>query len=226
LRSLRLQKPLPLGRGSSLYLKLEVNWMLKIAFSGKANAGKDAAAKIFVEQFCDQLGQYKSKSTVQIVSFADPIKEMVRIMFPRTKRITLYGASKYRSTVIEGATLKGEPLTYRALLQNLGTEVGRGYKETIWLDVMDFKIEKAQKRGVNLFVINDLRFKNEFDYLKNIGFKIIRVVRDEQLTLDHISETEQNQIKNNEFNYIVDNNGTLDHMKKSIVKIVSKELSG
>lgn len=199
--------------------------MLKVAFSGKANSGKDSSANVFVDQFCVQTKTTKSKGTVQIAALADPIKEMIRIMFPRTKRVTLYGASKHRSTVIEGAYLNDEPLTYRTLLQNLGTEVGRGYKESIWLDAMDFKIEKAKKRGVGLFVVTDVRFRNEFDHLKNAGFKMIRVIRGEQLTLGHASETEQEQIKDSEFSYIIDNNGTLEQMEKSIARIVSRELA-
>ena len=197
--------------------------MLKIALSGKANSGKDSLADIFVNQFCIQTNIIKSKSTIQAVAFADPIKEIIKIMFPNTKKEILYGCSKHRSTIIEGASLNGNPLTYRALLQNLGTEVCRGYKENIWLDVMDFKIEKAEKRGVKLFLIKDVRFVNEFNHLKNSGFVMVRIVRDLHLPLSHSSEIEQEQIPNNEFHYVVDNNGTLESLRDSIKKLISKE---
>lgn len=191
--------------------------MIKIAFSGKANSGKDTAAKLFMKKF----KKFSKDNRVKSAALADPIKEMIRIMFPRTKRSVLYGPSKNRMEVVPGAFFEEQPLTYRKLLQNLGTEVGRGYKETIWLDVMDYKIEMAEKSGIDLFIVTDVRFRNEFDHLKNSGCLMIRVKRGEQLSMGHASEVEQESILDDEFNYIIYNNGTLDDLSRDIEAISS-----
>lgn len=191
--------------------------MIKIAFSGKANSGKDTVVKFFEKNF----KKISKSNKVKSVALADPIKEVVRIMFPKTKRSILYGPSKNRMELVPGAFFEGQPLTYRKLLQHLGTEVGREYKKTIWLDVMDYKIEKAEKDGVDLFIIKDCRFVNEFLHLKNAGCLMIRVKRDEQLVMRHVSEIEQESIMDSEFNYIINNNSTLGNLNSNVEAIVS-----
>lgn len=191
--------------------------MIKVAFSGKANSGKDTVAELFVHCF---LGISEKNKAVSM-ALADPIKEMVKVMFPKTNDYVLYGPSKNRMQVVPGAFLEGQPLTYRKLLQHLGTEVGRGYKETVWLDVMDYKMEKAEKDGIDLFIIKDCRFVNEFLHLKNSGCVMIRVKRGEQLVMGHASEIEQESIMDSEFDYIIDNNGTLDDLSDDVEFIVN-----
>ena len=143
-------------------------------------------------------------------------------MFPKTKRKYLYGSSEYRETVIPGAFLNGQPLTYRMLLQNLGTEVAQSYKKDIWLDVLDTKLKKAEKQNVSLFIITDLRFLHEYNYLRKNNFTIIRVLRKNINTMTHISETEQDILNNDDFDYIVDNNFSINILKDKIEKLKSE----
>ena len=188
--------------------------MYKIAISGKVNSGKSTVSDLFFSVFLDRM--IHMNDSVQQAALADPIKEMIMIMFPRTNREILYGPSKNRSEVIPGAYKDGQPLTYRKLLQDLGTEVGRGYKSDIWLDVMDHKTEVANREGVGLFIVTDVRFRNEFDHLKSAGYFMVRVTRDSQLSLDHTSETEQETISNIEFDAIIKNDGTLEQLRDKV----------
>lgn len=192
--------------------------MIKIAISGKANSGKDTLAKLCLDALTDKYGLQFSGGMIK-AAFADPIKEIIKTMFPRTKRNVLYGPSKNRSTIVDGAHKDGSPLTYRALLQDLGTEVGRGYKESIWLDILDFKSEKAEKKNIGLFIVTDVRFKNEFEHVKNNGYITIRIKRDSQLQMTHSSEMEQELIDDSEFDYVIDNNGTLDDLRRNVTGI-------
>ena len=137
-------------------------------------------------------------------------------MFPKTKRNILYGPSKNRSIIVDGASKDGIPLTYRKLLQDLGTEVGRGYKESIWLDILDFKVQKAEKKNIGLFVVSDVRFKSEFEHVKNNGYITVRIKRDSQLQMNHSSEIEQELINDCEFDYVIDNNGTLEDLRENV----------
>jgi len=185
--------------------------MYKIAISGKANSGKDIAAKVF----------FNNLDEVKLVSFADPIKEIVRTMFPKTKRNILYGSSKYREEFIPEVFVNGKQITYRELIQNIGMD-GRKYNENIWVDIVNYKEGRALKREMHFFIVKDVRFKNEFYYLKQSGYKTIRIIRDSK-KINHISETEQDEISNKEFDHIIYNNGTLEQFENSIFNIIIKK---
>ena len=191
--------------------------MYKIAISGKAGSGKDTFAKLLRKQFDNVPG-----TGAELVALADPIKEIIRIMFPRTKKHTLYGPSELRQDLIPNAFKSGIPLTYRMLLQDLGTEVCRGYNESIWLDVATYKAEKAVDCFRSSFIITDIRFVNEFNHFKNLGYNMIRIKRDSLNNMNHSSETEQDSISDDAFDFVVDNNGTKSDLKKIVSNIVHK----
>jgi hypothetical protein len=204
--------------------------MHKISICGKANSGKNLIAKLIYNELSkigSTIDPVSGKMVplpfngIEIIAFADPIKKMAKIMFPQINPKFLYGSSKYRNEIIPGAFFCGKPLTVRQLLLDLGTGVGREYKESIWLDAFDHAFNKAQKKCKNAVIINDVRFRNEFDHLKKIGFYQIKLYRNDQLKIDHISETNQESIQDNEFDYIVYNNGTLDNLKEEVLKIVN-----
>lgn len=178
--------------------------MYKIAITGKANTGKNTLATYLARQFVNKNGPLYD---VEFIAFADSIKEIIRIMFPKLPKKYLYGSSKYRSEVIPGAIKDGKPLTIRQLLIDLGT-VGRTYKENLWLEVFDHKLAKVTKKNPTMVVVTDVRFRNEFDHLKKSGFFMIKLYRDEVAKIDHLSETNQDSIKDSEFDCVVLNNGT------------------
>lgn len=61
-------------------------------------------------------------------------------------------------------------------------------------------------------IISDTRFKNEIDGLSRAGVKLVRIRRKgyEKPAYDHPSETEQVDIPDSEFDYILDNDQDLD----------------
>jgi len=191
--------------------------MLKIALSGKAKSGKDTFSKLLISSFKEKNPYIIIKSS----AFADPIKKIIKLMFPQTKDKYLYGKSEYRENIIPGAFLNNSPLTYRLLLQNLGTEVAQSYKKDIWLDVMDSKLKKAEK-STNIFIITDLRFIHEYNYVKNNNFIIIRVLRNNNSNMTHISETDQNNLKDSDFDYIINNNGSINELEICVKNLIYK----
>ena len=183
--------------------------MIKIAICGKANSGKDTLGLIISELLLE-----KNLKTKQI-AFADPIKKIIKIIFPETKKAYLYGPSDNRKKVIPNAFLNGQPLTYRRLLQNLGTDVCRQYNEDIWLNIMGYEIRKAEKK-FGAFIVKDSRFRNEFDYLKSQGFSMLKIFRDAQLNISHQSESEQDSIRDEEFSLLINNTGTIEDLRAII----------
>lgn len=191
--------------------------MIKISLTGKANTGKNTVSRIITEELNKDIKNY---SKFRTIAFADPIKEMAAQMFPTLPKEYLYGSSENRTKIIPGAFKNGQPLTVRQLLIDLGTGVGREYKENLWLDAFDytFKITKSKKREV--VIVTDVRFRNEFDHLKKLEFFQIRLLRDAHARINHSSETNQDSIKDEEFDAIITNNGSLDELTYFIINSI------
>jgi hypothetical protein len=186
----------------------------KIAICGKAKSGKDTVAKI--------IGKELSKHDIiscNYVAFADPVKAIARIMFPTMPEEYLTGPSEYRSSVIPNAFKDQKQLTVRQLLIDIGTGLGRNYKPDIWLDVFDFNLNENKTH--NAVILTDCRFLNEFRHIKNKGFKTLKITRDDCAIINHSSETEQDNIPNSEFDFIVNNNGTLDDLNDQVRKFIN-----
>lgn len=64
----------------------------------------------------------------------------------------------------------------RQLLQTEGTEIGRAADKNIWVNYLDNWIKVFNVRDIDTFVISDCRFINEFDYIKNSGGIMIKVI--------------------------------------------------
>jgi hypothetical protein len=186
--------------------------MIKIALSGKASVGKNTFSKLLFNEL------NTSNISVKNMAFADPIKEIILLMFPHAKKMCLYGPSKLREEIIPNATKNNQPLTYRQALCDVGTELGRGYNDKVWVENFAHRYKKALKNPPDLLIITDCRFKNEYDFLKENGFFTIRIYRDGK-TINHSSETNQNLILDQDFDYVVDNNGNLEDLKEKIKKI-------
>lgn len=65
----------------------------------------------------------------------------------------------------------------REMLQQRGTEQGRHvYGEDIWVRTMEAWVAAFVAAGVHRFVVTDVRFPNEADWVKQLGGKLVRVL--------------------------------------------------
>ena len=112
----------------------------------------------------------------------------------------------------------------RKFLQYIGTQWGRDIDKNVWLNLMKESIENNNDKNI---IITDLRFQNEFDYLKKNNFIIVKLVRDyipteqecEKESL-HISENDLNECTS--FDYeIYNNNLTLDKLSLLLKSIIT-----
>lgn len=204
--------------------------MFKVSISGKANTGKNTLSGLLVEELTnigDNAGYLENfhnwSGDEEIIAFADPIKEMIKTMFPNVPRKHLYGASKYRALAIPGAYKDGKPLTVRQCLIDLGT-AGRAYNDMCWINAFDTRLEKAKSNGADIVIVTDTRFRNEFDHLKKLGFYHIRTIRDSDVKINHISDTGQDAIKDHEFDYVLNNNSTLADLKREVIEKIAPSI--
>jgi len=128
-----------------------------IAFYGPQQAGKSEAAKAVA-----------SMPGWLRLSFADPLYQMLS---------TLLGCEARKLDKNQTAAgLCGK--TVRAALQTLGTEWGREMiGQNIWLDAMGRRLNLASFNRMGGVVIDDLRFANEYRFLREHGATIVRVNR-------------------------------------------------
>lgn len=195
--------------------------MFKIAITGKANTGKNTIGKLLVKEIRGD-GSPVLSAAPKFMAFADPIKEMIRIAYPEVPRKWLYGSSKFRTEPIPGAFKNGIPLTVRQCLIDIGNDFGRANKPDIWLRNFDRRLAKNTKGASRVIIVTDCRFRNEFDHLKELGFYQIRLLRDSHTKINDISETNQDGIKDDEFDYVVRNNSTLEFLEGEVKKIVAE----
>lgn len=176
------------------------NQIQLLALYGPQRAGKSEAAKAIAVL-----------PGWQRMSFAGPLYDMLSTLVGRDARLL-----DKREPAEE---LCGK--TVRHALQTLGTEWGRDMiGGSLWLDALRRNITAAADKGVVGVVIDDLRFTNEYQFLRELGARIVEVRRE---SLDvapagaHGSEVERMQFTPD---IVAENNGSVQewsHAARSLV---------
>jgi phosphomevalonate kinase len=178
-----------------------------IGVSGKLGSGKDYITNHVIIPVIEKIG-YRYLQC----AFADQIK--INVM---TKNGISY------EDVYENKTPES-----RRLLQTEGTEIGRTQDRNIWVKYLDNWIKVHENRGISVYIISDVRFKNEFYYVKaeeNIGLmlKIVARNRNEERLVkesqgdsivydkikNHASECDLDDFTNDMFDMVISND-TID----------------
>lgn len=105
-------------------------------------------------------------------------------------------------------------LTIRQLMQYFGTEICQKYfGRNVWINCT---LRHANKPTI----ISDLRFKAEFEAVKNKNGIIIYVNRPNYTFGEHASEKEMKELlENNKYDFIIDNNSTVKDLFNEIKSI-------
>ncbi len=163
-----------------------------IIFSGKQYAGKDTAAKIML----DKMPNYRRCA----------MGDIIKLTYGAQKDLTYdeieKNKAKYRSDLI--------------VLGNWGREQDPDY----WL-------KKIIKQKGNI-IVTDVRVPHEYEVFKNAGAITIRVEatretrakRGQLVGENDITEVGLDNEKN--WDYIIDNNSTYEHLKSQVEKIIDE----
>ena len=197
---------------------------------GFIGSGKDTAADYLVN-----FHEFRRDS------FAATLKDAVAAVFGWDREL-LEGRTKqareWREQVDTwwAERLSMPELTPRLVLQLWGTEVCRkSFHDDIWIASLEARLRNSKDN----IVISDCRFPNEIKAIKNAGGKVIWVQRGE-LPSWHIMAAKANagdpyaaeKLKSlgvhasetawvgTDFDYILDNNGTVDDLYNRIATIV------
>ena len=103
--------------------------------------------------------------------------------------------------------------------------------EDIWIDALfgknNCKVLEDWTGGLKWWIIDDLRFSNEFIKIRNCGGKLIKIQRETNIKknvhpdiLTYKSEVDLDNIDDDSWDYIVDNNHSVDITKKLLEKYI------
>lgn len=168
-----------------------------IILTGKAQSGKNQTASIIKEY-----NEKQNKKTV-IVAYAKYLKDYI-------KEITNWDGN--------------EETKPRELLQQLGVELIKNkIDENMLINRIKEDIE-VYSYFFDVIIISDARFKDEIESIKNENTIVLNILgKENNLTKDqknHITETALDNY--NKYDYIIENNKTLEDLKKQIKKIMEE----
>ena len=177
-----------------------------IGISGKAGSGKDTAAKmlevlyanpdISYEDFANK--RYKNFADIQIVHFADSLKETAQVLF----RI-----GEWETNTQEGkkTTINWIGKTVRELLQGIGQGLRDAIDPNLWV-----KILFANTEDWSNYIIADVRYPNEIKAIKERNGILLRIDRKGAGAGNHSSETALDDYK--EWDVHIENNGSIEDL--------------
>ena len=184
------------------------------------------------------VGDILSDVGFEKISFASHLKDVTSVMFGWDRNL-LEGdtdeSREFREKVDPFWSDKlGRKFTPRLALQLMGTEVGRNvFGENIWIHSLENKIKDVSKH----YVVTDVRFQNEIDWIrkqKGILIEIRRgklplwynVASEANNGCQHsisimkdieIHESEWKWINKQNVDHVVRNDGTLEDLRESMI---------
>lgn len=178
-----------------------------IGLGGYAYAGKDAFADVLEKN----LGWYKtymSKALRESLEVLNPIIDMD--FYTGSVKIT-----RFKDIVdLLGYEKAKENREVRALLQRMGTEVGRKmFSEDFWLDLCFKDAVKQLEAGRNV-VITGIRYPNELFAIQSLSGTPVWITRPENHAVNEHSS--DNSLTPEDFDYTFKNEGTLEDLETTV----------
>ncbi len=168
-----------------------------IVFVGAKGSGKSEAAKFLQEEF-----------GVRRTRFADPIKKMLMSGFNLELNDVDGGSKELPSSKLLNKTP-------RYAMMTLGTEWGRiMIGQDVWINAWSNTIPKHGPISVD-----DMRFPNEYDFVKNVMDGIVIRIHREGFNIDGSHASESHDLP---YDFIIPNNGSIEDLNNMMASLYSK----
>ena len=172
-----------------------------IVLSGKKRVGKDTVADI--------LEKYLGGSNFERFSIASYLKRGVAAL-----------VNKSQAELEKGKDVLdlSNGVTPRDLYKSIGDLIRDSLGKTFFINTLIEEVLKSQK----IVVISDMRYRHEYEELKKLDPVFIRIKNKNLPKDDHTSETDLDPIPDSEFNYVIDNEGTISDLEKKVLEIIKE----
>lgn len=183
-----------------------------VAFAGRKQSGKTSSAKFLVDT-------YPNKD-IRIYSFASPLKQLCVDILGLDPR-QCYGEDKYKNEKVD-CYWEGKQLTAREVMQIVGTEWFRTMQNDVWAGAT---IRKIQKDAPEIAIIDDCRFPNEVEAVKNAGGLVLKMERSMYYS-DHASEVALDRAHYDQLNFtsvIMNQYMDLEAKNETITRILTQK---
>ena len=186
-----------------------------IGLHGKMGVGKSTIADCLVSVLND-----KFSISSCIKSFALPVYKVISIVFD----MPIEEIKRNKKTLVRPRDFTNLK-SYRELLQSVGMELRDIVHEDIWINALfgsdNMNVLQDWTADYKWWIIDDLRFQNEFYRIRSMGGKLIKIERDIQNNisydiLNNGSEVDLDLISNDEWDIVLNNNTPLDITKKTL----------
>jgi len=206
-----------------------------ISISGRMGSGKDTAGEIIKDLLEENVGPYWD-----IRKFASGVKEVASLILGID--VLQFENQEFKNSYLpecwnthkavftdrsdfHGWEVKTNKMTVREFLQKLGTEAMRnGLHEDVWVnklireyDYLNNLIKHKNKNTFPRWIITDTRFPNEYAALKEKEALFIKIERPGLELNNHPSET---SLDNHEFDYVINNDSDLYHLKEELKRVL------
>lgn len=191
--------------------------MKLLGLHGRAGSGKDTAAGFLIS------GQVALAESVLCtrIALADPLKDAASYLFYIPRAHFDDPATKDRDVPYWGKSP-------RKILQLLGTEAIRSvFGADHWIRLAELRMGRIEEflgrveSERALFVITDVRFVNEAEWVRANGGKVVHIVRDDAPAVAaHASEV---GLPQSLIDITVHNNGTLDDFRAALSRALSDQ---
>jgi hypothetical protein len=191
-----------------------------VGISGKMGSGKNYIAEKVLPPIIDK---YIKNAQYYYLAFGDQIKVELGCRHKELNYDVLF--NKKTKEV-------------RQLLQKYGTEEGRcKYGEDIWIRSMQMWMDIFKGRNIgrnNVFIITDVRFRNEADWIRSQNGVLIRIDAPKR-TSDRVLQEGSDGIQNHssevdldayEFKYIVNNDPEYVNTIEEQVQEIARRVEG
>lgn len=203
--------------------------MKVIALAGKKQSGKDTVFRLAHDLFVEEGGEPLVKTTnEQVVKLNADVSLGVPVE-SRIGRVAFGDSIKHEVSEITGFRIdhiEEHKSDFRTLLQVWGTDFRRKMcGDDYWLKKMAEIIDKSTHHYDVLF-ITDCRFENEAAFIKEMGGKIIRVIRRIEIhNLTDLPDLDPHASENalddyDGFDYVLNNDKTPDELKSAVKQML------
>lgn len=187
-----------------------------IGLGGALRSGKDTAADYLVAEY----GYVKLGMSDQLALALYTLNPIILLRTAEEQALVGRGQRlhmRYQEIVDAVGYVKAKELPeVRALLQRLGTDVGRNLiHPNVWADITRRAITEQQRQGHNV-VLTGVRYPNELDMLHRLYAATVYIDRQDEHSAAARGHSSETSLKPSDFQQVIHNVGTIEQLHRMI----------